>query len=284
MATSGISRPPRPSRPPRLPPERAPLRDPATQKPVQRRDRRAYERVLAWSLAISVAVHLLFLIISPFFLRVGDPPGVIGDDRDRFARQEIRAVVPVISDRAEQVESEEAPLLDRLPLAPSATEPPRRAVVPAPGSARPARQPGDPAPAAGAAESRREGLRIGPRDSRLWVNPKEVPVPEQSDRERYQAHIQARVDALNDSIRGDAERARRATDWTVTDKEGRRWGLSPDGLHLGGVTVPPALVPRPAPTGDNQSIERQREEQRQRDEIRRQEEARERRRGGGGDD
>ena len=37
-----------------------------------------------------------------------------------------------------------------------------------------------------------------------------------------------------------AERDRMAsfTDWTYTDEEGRRWGVSPEGLHLGDVTIP----------------------------------------------
>ena len=34
------------------------------------------------------------------------------------------------------------------------------------------------------------------------------------------------------------ERERRATDWTYTDEQGRRWGVSPGKLHLGGIEIP----------------------------------------------
>jgi hypothetical protein len=284
MFTSGPTRPPRRStRPPPLRPERTPLNTPAPPVPAVRRPRPSHERIFGWSVVASVVVHLLILVLSPVFLRIGEPPGTTGDEPDRFARQTMQAIDAVMSDRAPETPAEASPASDRLPLAPSERRPPTEAVVPRTGDEVPVGAPASPPAAAGARESVREGLRTGPRDARLWVNPREVPLPEQSDRERYQAHIQARIDAINDSIRGDAERARRATDWTVRDGEGRRWGLSPEGLHLGGVTIPPQLVPRPAPTGDNQSLERQREEQRQRDEIRRQEEARDRRRQSGGD-
>ncbi|MGH7554759.1 MAG: hypothetical protein ACREMQ_17300, partial [Longimicrobiales bacterium] len=29
-----------------------------------------------------------------------------------------------------------------------------------------------------------------------------------------------------------------AVDWTVKDKNGGRWGVSPKGIHLGGITLP----------------------------------------------
>ena len=35
-----------------------------------------------------------------------------------------------------------------------------------------------------------------------------------------------------------AEASRRATDWTYTDDQGRRWGVSPGQIHLGGITIP----------------------------------------------
>ncbi|CAN5846430.1 hypothetical protein BH23GEM6_BH23GEM6_15110 [soil metagenome] len=281
MLTSGRSRLRRTVRPPKLQPERAALNTPKSSASLQPRSRPAHGRILGWSIVVSVALHLLILVLSPIFLRIGEPPGLASVDRDRFSQRAVQIIDPVTRERADQRAPAESADVEGLPLARSGSEEGSRAVVPR-GARQAPRESELSPPRPGAAESAREGLRTGPRDPRLWVNPRDVPLPEQSDRERYQVHIQARIDAMNDSIRGDAERARRATDWTVTDKEGRRWGLSPEGLHLGGVTVPPQLVPRPAATGDNQSQERQREEQRQRDEIRRQEEARERRRTGGG--
>jgi hypothetical protein len=54
------------------------------------------------------------------------------------------------------------------------------------------------------------------------------------------------------------------------------WGISSEGVHLGGITIPRALVPNVAPSGDNRTRETIQERQRQRDEIIRQEEERER--------
>lgn len=80
----------------------------------------------------------------------------------------------------------------------------------------------------------------GYADKRLALPPPTVPPPPPlSDEERYQRHLAARLRALNDSIYGEQERARKATDWTVKDKSGNRWGISPDGIHLGPVKLPP---------------------------------------------
>jgi hypothetical protein len=114
-------------------------------------------------------------------------------------------------------------------------------------------------------------LRPGFRDQRLYVTPSPLPArPQQTPYDEYRAHLQARIDAVNDSMGVAARRDARTADWTLTDGSGNRWGLSPEGLHLGGITIPRALLPLPGPTGDNQSLEAERERQRQRDEIQRQ--------------
>jgi hypothetical protein len=68
------------------------------------------------------------------------------------------------------------------------------------------------------------------------------------------AGLAERIGAFNDSVAGEAERARRSTDWTRTDSNGRRWGASPGKIHLGGVTLPgPAFTP---PPGQRDEIEK----------------------------
>jgi hypothetical protein len=119
-----------------------------------------------------------------------------------------------------------------------------------------------------------DALQPGFRDPRLWIAPRDVPPePEKSDHERYMEHLHARFDAYNDSVYAAAERKRSATDWTIKDKDGNRWGISPDGIHLGPVTLPPVRL------GDDplqrEAIE---EKQRQREEIQRQADEYERRR------
>lgn len=115
-------------------------------------------------------------------------------------------------------------------------------------------QPGAAAPGAGggaaggqpgAAGQGRTGMdRLGPelRDPRLVVRPTAVPDAPVEDVDRYQRHIRGRIQALNDSISGEAERQRRANDWTITDRNGRRWGLDDRGVVVNGKHVP---TPRP---------------------------------------
>lgn len=273
MHSTGLARPPRPAR--QQPP--GPAQPGPRAAPAPRRPDADFGRVLRWSLLVSLAVHVLVLLISPAFLRVGLPPGLT-DTEYRLQRpaREVQLLNPVASQQAEA--EEEAPPTRALPrrAAPAPSREP--AWVPVPRSSARPRDPVASAPATGApseATSARDALRPGYRDPRLWVNPNDPSAqPQKTDHQLYMEHLEARIAAQNDSAYGGGPN----TDWTFKDKEGRRWGLSEDGLHLGGVTIPPSLVPRPAPTGDNQSIEAEREEQRQRDEIRRQEEDRERKR------
>jgi hypothetical protein len=113
-----------------------------------------------------------------------------------------------------------------------------------------------------------EGGPDGPREF-IELTPEELHA-------RYMAQLEARIRAWNDSVAGNAERARRATDWTVRDGSGGRWGVSPEGIHLGGVTLPPVTFP----TGGSDPDHRARAEERERTrrEIDRQEADTERRR------
>jgi hypothetical protein len=61
------------------------------------------------------------------------------------------------------------------------------------------------------------------------------------------APLYAQFDAYNDSARAAAEAAARATDWTATDENGNRWGISPSGIHLGKITIPIPIGFSPPP-------------------------------------
>lgn len=117
-----------------------------------------------------------------------------------------------------------------------------------------------PAPAPSALE------RLRPRmgDPRLWTRP-ELPPPEEpsvSDIERVRARIAQRLREWNDSVAADVARAADALDWTVTDGEGRRWGVSPGKLHLGDLTLP-----LPINLGGTPSARREQAEERARREA-----------------
>jgi hypothetical protein len=176
------------------------------------------------------------------------------------------------------------PMESERPADPTLREPPRTPAAPLEHAA-----PTTNRPSVTTAAPRRTGenpLRAGLRDPRLWVAPGELPEPpEPTEHERYMAHLQRRIDALNDSIHGEAERSRRATDWTVTDKSGKKWGASPGKLHLGDVTLP-----LPGVQGNRDHEEAAAERNRRWEEIQRQEQEAERRRaigqggrGSGGD-
>lgn len=82
-----------------------------------------------------------------------------------------------------------------------------------------------------------ERLRLSHGDRRLWrpIDPALVaPTPEQI----LNLEIAAAIEAGHDSAAAEAERARRALDWTHTGEDGRRWGVSPGKIHLGDVTIP----------------------------------------------
>jgi hypothetical protein len=233
--------------------------------------------VLSRALAISIAVHVVILLISPLFIRMGDTPGdPVADaaaDGMRTAG-ELTAIIPIPTEGAD---------VGDMPPAMAEQSPP--SIAPAPT----ARNPGAPladsptgrpdAPARPTESGAGDALRPGYSDPRLYVNPEAIPLaPDKTRHERYMEHLAARIEALNDSVYGGGPN----TDWTFEDAEGRRWGLAEDGLHLGGVRIPRFLLPLPGATGTNQTLEEQRERQRQRDEIRRQEADRDRDRDPGG--
>lgn len=82
-----------------------------------------------------------------------------------------------------------------------------------------------------------ERLRLGRGDPRLWirVDPSRIaPTPEHL----LETELAIAIRDSNDSIAAAIEAAMAATDWTRTDDEGKRWGVSPGKIHLGDITIP----------------------------------------------
>ncbi|HEX2209589.1 MAG TPA: hypothetical protein VHG93_18055, partial [Longimicrobium sp.] len=119
---------------------------------------------------------------------------------------------------------------------------------------------------------------LGPEfgDPRLVVRPNAVPEAPVEDVDRYRAHFEGRIRALNDSISGEAERRRRANDWTFTDVNGRRWGIDERGIVVNGKHVPTPQLGAGRPQRDREDEARR--ERQQRGEIDRQAETIERER------
>ena len=81
--------------------------------------------------------------------------------------------------------------------------------------------------------------RLRPRmiDPRFWI-PLERIYTELTDPERAQLLLQGMIRNWNDSMAVAEALSEQAMDWTYTDDEGRRWGLSPGQLHLGDFSIP----------------------------------------------
>jgi hypothetical protein len=263
---------------------------PRKPEPVQRRTgypssvarhERRERRVWRWALATSVLAHLLVLLLSPIFLRVGLPPGDLdsADDAQRTRGMQMvdlagapdRPSMP-IPVPVEGLDPDQPTAFDRVDRIVPRTPRPAEPAPVGPGAAAPA-------PAPGASERQGGPLQPGMRDPRLWIPPREVPRREPTQEElhaEYMASLEARLRTWNDSVAGEADRARRATDWTVRDGQGGRWGVSPEGIHLGGVTLPPATFPPGG--GDPDKRARAEEQERARRDLDRQQADQERRR------
>jgi hypothetical protein len=77
-----------------------------------------------------------------------------------------------------------------------------------------------------------------PAGGEVWRRSEPPPTTSASAEELMRARVAASIGAYNDSIGEEAAAAARATDWTVTDADGGRWGVSPGKIHLGSVTLP----------------------------------------------
>ena len=153
-----------------------------------------------------------------------------------------------------------------VPAAPAAGGQP--ATLPgAAGGGVPAGQPG----VAGRGRSGPGGLGPEFGDPRLVVRPQAVPEAPIEDEDRYQRHIRGRLQAINDSISGEADRQRRANDWTITDRNGRKWGINERGPVVGGRNVP-IPIPLPNARRSREQEDAARREAAQRREMDRQEE------------
>ena len=80
-------------------------------------------------------------------------------------------------------------------------------------------------------------LRVRSSDTRLWREA----MPEAfelTEAEFMQLQLAGRLEEWSDSVAIALAAENALTDWTTTDSQGRRWGISPGQLHLGDITLP----------------------------------------------
>jgi hypothetical protein len=180
------------------------------------------------SLGISALVHLIIIILYPALL-IQAPS---------FSPQFGPSGQPLNPKGTELVNLQEIP--EEPPEeAPPPEEEPEPVVVQAPvqeetvgvGAGDPGAEEGEPGPTAA------ERLRPQAGDLRLWA-PVDPEITKLSNEDIMRLLLLAELEEVIDSAALADELARRSMDWTYTDDEGKRWGVSPGQIHLGDITIP----------------------------------------------
>ncbi|HEX6132344.1 MAG TPA: hypothetical protein VFZ24_00085 [Longimicrobiales bacterium] len=191
----------------------------------QRRDRRDYHGRLLPALLVSAFVHAILFFAFSFSIELEPrtaslPPLPLVRITPAMQAYDLREV-------AGEVEPIEVQIRERAEVRP----PPRTAAIPIrPEAAEPV-ETVDPL-------SVRDRLRYRMTTPQVWRAPSEDLAVEMSDEERVHQRIAAQLAEYNDSVAAEAAMRERASDWTVKDADGNRWGVSPGFIHLGSISIP----------------------------------------------
>lgn len=236
---------------------------------LERRDERhrGYRRAFRLGLAVSVAVHLVILLLLGRQLHVPD----LGYDEalpsSRSPEPDLQVTRIQVRERAERATPVPTP---PRPIRPEETREQEPEADETPDEA------GDEAEEAAGDEAEEtvsnvEALTPRQGDPRLWSEFWDEDMARRylGRGTRADSALRAILGQYMDSLRLSEEQLRQARDWTFTDEEGERWGVSSDGIHLGDVTIPLPVGELLSPTGPRRrQLERELRELR---EIRRQE-------------
>lgn len=201
---------------------------PGHQESHERRDRPSMKGPLRTGLMVSAFLHVLFVLVYPFFAPP-DVPGVI------VAEPTTGDVQPVGMQVVQVVEIPDDQFVEPLPEQEETPELQVEEQIRAePGVEVPAVEPGEPAP------PRRRAVEVlAPQaeDSAIWrrVDPE---LAELTDIEEARLRLRWAASDWNAARDAEARAAEDALDWTHTDDEGNRWGVSPGKIHLGKVALP----------------------------------------------
>lgn len=215
----------------------------------RRRRERAYRRTLATGLIISAGVHLAILLATGRLLP--EPAPFFRPTLETEPAPEGLVVVDVADTPAQpEPETPRPEPEDAQPRRPEETEVVQIAPTPVPeAEGEPAVEQPVEAPEAEAPGQLTNAERLRPRfsDARLWVDPRDpLLFGERLERfARADSAVRAILREWLDSLRLTDEQRRRALDWTY-EKDGKRWGISPEGIHLGDITIPIPFMLLPA--------------------------------------
>ena len=197
------------------------------------RTRTGYRRAFWISMGVSAVVHLLAVVLYPSLV-LNVPAGVLEPGAE-CAASTLRGMELLNLTELTQEEYDALPPEEREEEREVVAEEEARAV-----------RGGEPAREGEVSEEGREGERLpsnaelfrpGRGDLRLWAPP-DPELNQTAVEDLMRLRLLWELEDLSDSAAVAEELARRALDWTYTDSEGKRWGVSPGKLHLGDVTLP----------------------------------------------
>ncbi len=211
-----------------------------------RRDR-GYQRAVRVGLIVSVAAHLIVLFLLGRQLRMPEmgyePLQLPIDERARGLRL-VRVTTPA-AEPPPPTTSPEQP-------APEAAEPEPEEATPEPGGeeAAPEEEAADEPAGEETEVSNADRLQPHEGDSRLWEDFWDEDLQRRylGGTARADSAIRAILGRYLDSLRLTQEELERARDWTFTEGEDR-WGISPEGIHLGDITIPLPVDQLLSPSG-----------------------------------
>lgn len=197
---------------------------------------RGYDRAVRIGLAASAAFHVVLLLVVGQSLRIDAP-----EPRPAAAPPVIELQGPLAFEIGRVIPASEQPEEE-------ATRPPPEETEAEPDQPRP--QPpaeGPPVPAVAGEADDSDGFltnaeKLQPRegDERLYPEHPDDQIPVYLAKNPYAAYegeIRARLGVLLDSLNLSEEQRRRATEW-LTGEAGAEWGVSEDGIHIGGMVIP----------------------------------------------
>lgn len=226
---------------------------------------RGYRRAVRVGLGISVLVHLLLLFLLGRGLQM---PAMDYEPILPPVAEQVPGLRLVRVTAPEPTAPRTAASPDRPRPRPEAEQQPEED----PAEERPAEEqrPADPAETQEAEVSNAERLQPREGDPRLWKDFWDEDLERRylGGTARADSAIRAILGRYLDSLRLSEEELRRARDWTIRSGE-ERWGISPEGIHLGEITIPLPVDQILSPTGPRRrELER---ELRELEEIQRQE-------------
>ena len=190
-----------------------------------------YRGAFRISLGISALIHILVIALYPsFFSGIPEANREFGGYIQPLSPQGTELVNLVEIPATQEVEAPPQPEEEpepEIPVDPVQARP--SGVVAPPGVEQPTEGPLGPTAA--------EMIRPKAGDLRFWapVDPERTALTRE---ELMRLQLIAELEIMNDSAAIAAELAARATDWTYTDDEGKKWGVSPGKIHLGDLTLP----------------------------------------------